>query len=109
MVVGNQSSGKSSLLQAITRLPFPADDGQCTRFPIEVSLQRCPTEEEASVSFEIAVDADFAARADIANTHLQRMLAWQPRNFSKSDKLIPQKFRDIIDDVSLLGLRAALF
>ncbi|KAM0317738.1 hypothetical protein ACHAO8_002291 [Botrytis cinerea] len=40
VVIGDQSSGKSSVLQAITRLSFPVDDGLCTRFPTEVSLQR---------------------------------------------------------------------
>ncbi|KAJ8067433.1 hypothetical protein OCU04_004779 [Sclerotinia nivalis] len=40
VVIGDQSSGKSSVLQAITRLLFPVDDGLCTRFPTEVSLQR---------------------------------------------------------------------
>ncbi|KAF8865045.1 P-loop containing nucleoside triphosphate hydrolase protein [Acephala macrosclerotiorum] len=40
VVVGDQSCGKSSVLQAITRLPFPVDDRMCTRFPTEVSLQK---------------------------------------------------------------------
>ncbi|KAI9647787.1 hypothetical protein NHQ30_004175 [Ciborinia camelliae] len=40
VVVGDQSSGKSSVLRAITGLLFPVDDGLCTRFPTEVSLQR---------------------------------------------------------------------
>ncbi|KAG4033847.1 hypothetical protein MFRU_004g03470 [Monilinia fructicola] len=51
VVVGDQSSGKSSVLQAITRLPFPVDDGLCTRFPTEVSLQRAPVE---SLEFSIS-------------------------------------------------------
>ena len=32
MAVGDQSSGKSSVLEALTGLPFPRDSGLCTRF-----------------------------------------------------------------------------
>ncbi|KAH9223437.1 P-loop containing nucleoside triphosphate hydrolase protein [Leptodontidium sp. 2 PMI_412] len=42
VVVGDQNSGKSSVLQAITQLPFPVNDTVCTRFATEVSLRRSP-------------------------------------------------------------------
>ncbi|KAK2748681.1 hypothetical protein FQN57_000262 [Myotisia sp. PD_48] len=42
VVVGNTSCGKSSLLQAITNLPFPVDNGICTRFATETRIHRCP-------------------------------------------------------------------
>jgi GTP1/Obg family GTP-binding protein len=35
VVCGKQSSGKSSVLEAITRLPFPRGDTTCTRFVTE--------------------------------------------------------------------------
>ncbi|OJD11161.1 hypothetical protein AJ78_08015 [Emergomyces pasteurianus Ep9510] len=41
VVVGGTSCGKSSLLQAITQLPFPVDNGLCTRFPTETVIHRC--------------------------------------------------------------------
>lgn len=31
-VVGQQSSGKSSLIEAMSGVPFPRDKGTCTRF-----------------------------------------------------------------------------
>ncbi|KAF5261267.1 hypothetical protein FOXYS1_8053 [Fusarium oxysporum] len=40
VVVGDQSSGKSSLLEAIARFPFPVHGGLCTRFPIKLVLRR---------------------------------------------------------------------
>ncbi|KAK0654504.1 Dynamin-B [Lasiodiplodia hormozganensis] len=40
IVCGDQSSGKSSLLEAITHLPFPTKDGICTTFATEVALRR---------------------------------------------------------------------
>jgi hypothetical protein len=38
VLVGNQSSGKSSLIEAISQVKVPQDDDTCTRCPIEVRL-----------------------------------------------------------------------
>ncbi|GFG16095.1 interferon-induced GTP-binding protein Mx [Aspergillus udagawae] len=40
VVVGDQNSGKSSVLQAITEVSFPVKDGTCTRFPIQISFRQ---------------------------------------------------------------------
>jgi GTPase SAR1 family protein len=40
VVCGDQSAGKSSVLEAITRVPFPRNDGLCTRYATEISLRR---------------------------------------------------------------------
>lgn len=42
IVCGNQSSGKSSVLEAISRVRFPVKSNLCTRFPTEVILRRHP-------------------------------------------------------------------
>ncbi|KAL2784217.1 dynamin family protein [Aspergillus keveii] len=42
IVCGNQSSGKSSVLEAISRVKFPAKSNVCTRFATEVILRRSP-------------------------------------------------------------------
>ncbi len=42
MIVGCQSSGKSSLLQTLTDIPFPVGIGTCTLFPIRVVSRRTP-------------------------------------------------------------------
>jgi len=39
-VVDDQSSGKSSVLEGLTGLPFPRDSGLCTRFPTQIVFQR---------------------------------------------------------------------
>ncbi|KAF3062110.1 Interferon-induced GTP-binding protein Mx [Daldinia childiae] len=39
IVVGDQSSGKSSVLEAISRVRFPVKDGLCTRFATELVLR----------------------------------------------------------------------
>jgi hypothetical protein len=38
IVCGDQSSGKSSVLEAITEIPFPRKENLCTRFATEVRL-----------------------------------------------------------------------
>lgn len=40
VVVGDQSSGKSSLLEGLTGLSFPTDNGLCTRFATQIILRR---------------------------------------------------------------------
>jgi GTPase SAR1 family protein len=42
IVVGDQSSGKSSVLEAISRVRFPVDGDLCTRFATELVLRRAP-------------------------------------------------------------------
>lgn len=45
IVVGDQSSGKSSVLEAISRVRFPVKGGLCTRFATELVLRKKPKEE----------------------------------------------------------------
>ncbi|KAJ3578428.1 hypothetical protein NPX13_g2138 [Xylaria arbuscula] len=40
IVCGDQSSGKSSVLEAISGVPFPVKSNLCTRFPTELVLRR---------------------------------------------------------------------
>jgi hypothetical protein len=44
VVCGDQSSGKSSTLEAITGIPFPHKEKLCTRFATEIILRRASTE-----------------------------------------------------------------
>lgn len=49
IVCGDQCSGKSSVLEAISGIPFPRQEKLCTRFATEVILRRAP-EDSISVS-----------------------------------------------------------
>ena len=40
MVVGDQSSGKFSVVEGLTDLPFPRDNGLCTRFATQITFRR---------------------------------------------------------------------
>lgn len=53
VVVGDQSAGKSSVLEAITGTPFPRDAGACTRFATEIRLRRAP---EPSITVSVIPD-----------------------------------------------------
>ncbi|RWA06466.1 hypothetical protein EKO27_g8647 [Xylaria grammica] len=44
VVCGDQSAGKSSVLEALTEIPFPRNDNLCTRFATEISLRRGPSD-----------------------------------------------------------------
>ncbi|KAL9126644.1 MAG: hypothetical protein Q9217_004334 [Psora testacea] len=50
VVCGEQSAGKSSVLEALTEIPFPRNDNLCTRFAAEIILHRA-----SSNSFTIKV------------------------------------------------------
>ncbi|KAF1925405.1 GTP-binding protein [Didymella exigua CBS 183.55] len=53
VVCGDQSSGKSSVLEAITEIPFPRKENLCTRFATEIILRRSPS---ATISITITPD-----------------------------------------------------
>ena len=48
--VGDQSSGKSSVFEGLTKKPLLRDSGLCTRFAAQIVFRRS-TEEEITVSF----------------------------------------------------------
>ncbi|EGZ76819.1 hypothetical protein NEUTE2DRAFT_50144 [Neurospora tetrasperma FGSC 2509] len=53
VVVGDQSAGKSSVLEALTGIPFPREAGACTRFATEIRLRRSP---QSSITVSIIPD-----------------------------------------------------
>jgi hypothetical protein len=53
VVCGDQSSGKSSVLEAITAIPFPRRENLCTRFATEIVMRR---DKKPSISTKIIPD-----------------------------------------------------
>jgi GTPase SAR1 family protein len=82
VMCGDQSSGKSSVLEAPTEIPFPRNDNLCTRFATEIILRRAavnsitvkvipdstrPAQEQASIKSFTAGITDFAQLSGIMN------------------------------------------
>lgn len=90
MVVGDQSSGKSSLLEGLTGLPFPVASELCTRFATQIVFRRSPTAEESTtVSIIPAANADDGARKKLGG-------------FSRSmTEFSAETFEQVLDEVTL--------
>jgi len=54
VVCGDQSAGKSSVLEGVTGIPFPRHDGLCTRFPTEIIL-RHSNEADATIRITASI------------------------------------------------------
>lgn len=87
VVVGDQSSGKSSVLEALTRVPFPRDSGLCTRFASQITFRRAPV---------TAIFVSIIPASGSSDGHQE-----QVRNWSKTDlkELTPEKFAEIMQEV----------
>jgi hypothetical protein len=93
VVCGDQSSGKSSVLEAITEIPFPRKENLCTRFATEISMRR---DIEDKISCKINPD-------DTRPEHEQRKL----RAFNETIENF-NDLPDIIDSATeLMGLDAS--
>lgn len=68
VVVGDKSSGKSSVLEAISRIPFPVDSGLCTRCPTELVMRKSPKHE---VSVQV-IEKDGKAKATFAKDRFSK-------------------------------------
>jgi GTP-binding protein EngB required for normal cell division len=59
VVVGDQSTGKSSLLSALTNLRLPDGNATCTRAPLKILIRPCakPGEEHsATLRYKLRTD-----------------------------------------------------
>ncbi|KAH7363538.1 P-loop containing nucleoside triphosphate hydrolase protein [Plectosphaerella cucumerina] len=92
VVCGDQSAGKSSVLERLTEIPFPRQDGLCTRFATEIILRHT----EGALEMVATVHADKSH-----DPERQRDLGAYRKNINDLADL-----PDIIDEVSnLIGLR----
>ncbi|KAK0335645.1 hypothetical protein LTR94_011900 [Friedmanniomyces endolithicus] len=58
IVCGDKSAGKSSVLEGITGMPFPRQDGLCTRFATEITLEHADTALHITASIIPAASSD---------------------------------------------------
>ena len=92
VVVGDQSSGKSSVLEAIADVPFPRDATLCTKFATNITLRRQPSE-----NVHISIIPGKSATQEKA----KRLRSWSYQtkkldgnNFLKALELVSHEFKD---------------
>ncbi|KAF3179721.1 hypothetical protein TWF788_007025 [Orbilia oligospora] len=94
VVCGDQSAGKSSVLEGITEIPFPRADGVCTKFATEITLTHSNTHSTAEIT------ATIIPHAGRSEEEKSKLLAFKRR--LKGYNELP----DIIKEVGeLMGLR----
>ncbi|RHZ51201.1 hypothetical protein CDV55_100581, partial [Aspergillus turcosus] len=92
VVCGGQSAGKSSVLEGITGIPFPHQDGLCTRFATEIILRHEPGVQRATATI-----IPHISRADDEKNRLSAFRR-QLRDFAELPSIIEEAAR-------LMGIR----
>lgn len=92
VVCGDQSAGKSSVLEGLTSLPFPRQDGVCTKFATEIILQHSSNEQVI-----VATIIPAKERPDASKTKLRKY----SRRLASFDEL-PSTIEDV---GALMGIR----
>ncbi|KAJ6261688.1 Dynamin [Drechslerella dactyloides] len=93
VVVGDQSSGKSSLLEGLTEVSFPVASDLCTRFATQIVLRRVDSDENYVKA--TIIPGPEAERDEVLSEHL--------RDFEISvaeEEFSPEWFATILDDAS---------
>ena len=87
VVVGDQSSGKSSVLAALTKLPFPRESNLCTRFATQITFRRTQ---------ETHVTASVIPAQDTSEEHASKVRGWTKNDLQSLDV---KSFADIMRQV----------
>jgi GTPase SAR1 family protein len=87
VVVGDQSSGKSSVLEGLTGLPFPRDSGLCTRFATQITFRRSDTE---------SITTSIIPAKNSSHEHQDKLRAWKRSDLQAIDAA---SFAEIMKEV----------
>lgn len=91
VAVGDQSSGKSSLLESLTGIPFPRDQNLCTRYATQITHRR---EDHAHINISIIPGPD------ASDDDKERLSAYTREVQSTSELRV--QFSNILDEASPL-------
>ncbi|KAI5307203.1 hypothetical protein KEM56_002936 [Ascosphaera pollenicola] len=95
VVVGDQSSGKSSVLESLTKIPFPRDVDLCTRYATQITSRR-DAEEYVNISIIPGPNA--------SDAHREQVLAYHPKLVDADD--FAKEFPHIVFEVhEKMGIR----
>ncbi|OXV05841.1 hypothetical protein Egran_06391 [Elaphomyces granulatus] len=95
VVVGDQSSGKSSLLESLTKIPFPRDLELCTRYATQITSRR---DSESRVNIRIIPGPS------ASDEHRKHLEAFHPEVLSTGGFRI--RFPEILKEVNArMGIR----
>jgi GTP-binding protein EngB required for normal cell division len=78
IVCGDQGAGKSSVLEAISGMPFPTKDGLCTRFATELVLRR---------GREVNIKVSITPGESRFGEDKERLESWKPKASMDKDGL----------------------
>lgn len=82
------TSGKSSVLEGLTGLPFPRDKGLCTRFATQILFKRDPVQRTV-----VSIIPDKGASRE----HVEEVEAWKKSELQELDR---ERFSRIMSEVS---------
>lgn len=95
VIVGDQSAGKSSLLQSLTDIPFPVAGRLCTRFPTRIISRRAPNDEDITkISIETRFGNQFGGELWLTRQERYAEFARTTRTFTAAE------FKKIVEEVS---------
>lgn len=96
VVVGDQSSGKSSVLEGLTNIPFPRDSGLCTRFATQITFRRA-----AQLSYSVTIIPSHytdAIEADRLRSWKKHLLGFSVEIFTEIMKEVRPTFTVLLPD-----------
>ncbi|KAL8920804.1 MAG: hypothetical protein Q9172_004344 [Xanthocarpia lactea] len=108
VIVGDQSVGKSSLLQSLTDIPFPVSSRLCTRFPTRIVSRRTPNDDEViRISLEPAASEPFGAFAmeENADERVTRLEAYKQFAYSSPNMTLDEFSTRVYRAQILMGIK----